>query len=75
MKISEREVMIYLDHDGQAVMGLASVDIQHPVYVQDTDDIGIWARIDRADGKHVVLIRWDYVVSLDVRDREKGVGF
>lgn len=75
MNISEREVTIFLDSDGQRVMGLAAVDTQVPVYVQDTDDIGIWARIDRPDGKHVVLIRWDYVLSLDLRDREKEVGF
>lgn len=75
MKIAEREVTIFLDKEGHDVMALASVNMQQPIYVQDTDDIGIWARIDRADGKHVVLIRWYYVVSLDFRDREKGVGF
>lgn len=27
--------------------------------------IGIWVRIDREDGEHIVLIRWDYILSVD----------
>lgn len=74
MSISEREVTILLDEDGQQVMQLASVDMKYPVYVQDTDDIGIWARIDREGGKQIVLIRWDYVLSVVFLAREKSFG-
>jgi hypothetical protein len=79
VNISQRTVTVFLDPDGQAVMGLAAV--KKPVsagltaYIQDTDDIGIWARIDRADGEHIVLIRWDYVLSVDFTAGEtKTVG-
>lgn len=75
MKINEREVTVFLDQEGQSVMGLLAVDVQIPVYVEETDDMGIWARIDRADGEHTVLIRWDYVLAVDFPSMVKRVGF
>jgi hypothetical protein len=42
VKINDNEVTLLLDQDGEAVMQLTSVDIKHPLYVQETDDIGIW---------------------------------
>lgn len=79
MNISQRSITVFLDDDGQEVMRLAAVQTSTsaglPVYVQDTDDIGIWARIDREDGKHIVLIRWDYVLTVDFPSGEtKSVG-
>jgi hypothetical protein len=74
VKINESEATVFLDADGVSVMQAAGVDVQNPVYVEDTDDMGIWARVDRPDGKHIVLIRWDYVLSLDVERKSKNVG-
>lgn len=69
MNISQRTVTIFLDEDGQSVMELAAVGLSGSstlsVYVQDTDDIGIWTRINREDGEHILLIRWDYVLAVD----------
>lgn len=78
MNISRRVVTIFVDDDGQAAMGLAAAEASFSglsVYVQDTDDIGIWARIDREDGRHIVLIRWDYVLTIDFElGEEKAAG-
>jgi hypothetical protein len=79
VNIGQRTVTVFLDQDGQSVMGLAAVTTSSstglPVYVQDTDDIGIWARIYREDGEHIILIRWDYVLSVDFAAGEtKTVG-
>ncbi|MFL6387701.1 MAG: hypothetical protein ACJ71U_09455 [Terriglobales bacterium] len=69
MNINQRRVALFLDEDGHTVLELANVPMSSAaglaVYVQDTDDIGIWARIEREDGEHIVLIRWDYVLSVD----------
>jgi hypothetical protein len=69
VNINQRRVALFLDEDGRTVLELASVPMSSAagllVYVQDTDDIGIWARIEREDGEHIVLIRWDYVLSVD----------
>ena len=79
MNVAQRTVTVFLDSDGRDVMELAAVSMSGApslqVYIQDTDDIGLWARIDREDGEHVVLIRWDYVLSLDFTAGEtKTVG-
>ena len=42
--------------------------------VDETDDMGIWIRVDRGVEKHLVLIRWDYVLSIDFQDREQPIG-
>jgi len=77
VNVSQRSITVFLDQDGQAVMELAAVRTAPaaglPVYVQDTDDIGIWARIEREDGKHVVLIRWDYVLTIDFSSGETKI--
>jgi hypothetical protein len=69
VNISQRRVAIFLDEDGRSVLDLASVPLSESagllVYVQDTDAIGIWVLIDREDGEHVLLVRWDYVLSID----------
>jgi hypothetical protein len=78
VNISQQTVTVFLDEDGRAVMELAAVTLAGSglsIYVQDTDDIGIWARIGREDGEHIVLIRWDYVLSVDfLAGQTKTVG-
>jgi hypothetical protein len=56
VNISQQTVTVFLDEDGRAVMELAAVTLAGSglsIYVQDTDDIGIWARIGREDGEHI----------------------
>jgi hypothetical protein len=69
VNISQRRVAIFLDEIGRSVLSLADIQLAETasllVYVQDTDDIGIRVRIEREDGEHVVLIRWDYILSVD----------
>jgi hypothetical protein len=69
VNISQRTVTVFLDEDGRSVLELAEVGLPSSaglsIYVQDTDDLGIWARFGRVDGEHVILIRWDYVLCVD----------
>jgi hypothetical protein len=69
VRISEREASVLLSEDGREVLQLAAVKLAESpflwVKVEDSDDIGIWIRITREDGDHLVLIRWEYVLSID----------
>ena len=69
MKINERDVSILLSPEGREVLQEAAVTVAESsflqVKVEDGDDIGIWFRIPREDGDHLLLIRWEYVVSID----------
>ena len=70
MRLSERTVTIILSDDGRRILQAAAIGPSDsaalPTYVQDTDDIGIWIRVEREDGEHVILVRWEYVLSVDL---------
>jgi hypothetical protein len=69
MKISERDAAILLTEDGREVLKHASLNVADSMFlsvrVEDSDDIGIWIRVSREDGDHLVLIRWEYILSID----------
>ena len=52
-------------------MGLVGISVGDSaaamLYVQDTDELGLWVRVERDDGPHLVLVLWDYVLSLDLK--------
>lgn len=69
MRIAQGNVAILLSDEGHEVLQLAVPELPESrvisFYVQDTDDLGIWVRIRREDGNHVLLIRWEYVLTVD----------
>ena len=67
MKIGERDITVLITDTGREVLKSLNLDdsAMQWLYVQDTDDMGIWARVPREDGNHLVLIRWDFVLALD----------
>jgi hypothetical protein len=67
VKVGERDIAVLLSEEGQQVLKALNLpdSAMQWLYVQDTDDMGIWARMPREDGNHFVLIRWDFVLSLD----------
>ncbi len=70
MKLAERQVAVVLSQEGQAALQLAGVDVgEGPLpefLVEETDEIGMWVRVARQDGDHTLLIRWEFVLSLDL---------
>ncbi|HLW78471.1 MAG TPA: hypothetical protein VKU44_02630 [Terriglobia bacterium] len=69
MTVAQRTVGVILSDDGREVLRLAEYNLPDAgaalMYVQDVDDLGLWVRIQRADAEHVLLVRWEYVLSLD----------
>ena len=69
MKISERDAAVLLTDDGREVLKHAAVNVDESMFlavrVEDTDEIGIWIRMSREDGDHLLLVRWEYVLSMD----------
>jgi len=48
-------------------MGVGTVEGSLPMFfVDETDDVGIWVRILREDAEHIFLVRWEYVLAVDV---------
>jgi len=79
VKVSERDVLVLLNEEGRQVFELAALNLTESpfawVKVEDSDELGIWIRVDREDGDHLVLIRWEYILSMDfVVGRPKTLG-
>ena len=79
MRVSGQTVTIILSDQGRRVLQLAAVTLpESPALlanVRDTDDLGIWINLTREDGEHIFLIRWEYVLSVDlVAGETKTVG-
>ena len=69
MKVSQRTVAIVLSEEGHDALQVAVPNLPESrvvwFYVQDTDEIGMWVRVKREDGEHPLVVRWEYVLSLD----------
>ena len=79
MKIAERDVSVLLSDEGREVFQLAALDLTESpfvwVRVEDSDENGLWIRVEREDGDHLVLIRWEYILSMDfIVGRPKSLG-
>jgi len=78
VNIAGQRVSILLDSDGRAVLELSGVHFaDSPALLADvdeTDDLGIWIKVERDDGGHLVLVRWDYVLSVDFLEAEQPIG-
>ena len=77
MKLIQRTVTIVLSDDARPALERAALTVPDPptltAFVQDTDDLGIWVRVGRTDGDHIVLVRWEYILSVDLPGGETKV--
>jgi hypothetical protein len=79
MKLAGRDVQVVLSEDGQSALRLAGLELpETPLTgfsVEETDEMGIWVRVTRDDEIHSLLIRWEFVRSLDLlREKRRGIG-
>jgi hypothetical protein len=78
VNIGKQTITVFLDEDGRAILETAGVEVVSEsqavvVKVAETDDLGIWIQVNRSDAKHLVLIRWEYVLSVDLPDRKQPI--
>jgi len=70
VRVGERTLALLLSEDGRKVLELAALNLAESsfllVYVEESDDLGLWARVSREDGDHLILVRWEYVLAIDV---------
>lgn len=75
MKLSGQTVTFLLTEDGRQVLSHASVGLPESnlltVSVEESEDMGLWIRIPREDQMHFLLIRWEYILSIDL---QSGMG-
>ncbi len=82
MKLEKQEATILVTEDGKQVLMLAVVSLQSDgnallVRIEESEDLGLWLRLDRQDGSHFFLLRWEYILAVDLADtvtRTIGLG-
>lgn len=68
MRLSQRRIGLWLNKSGvsERVAEFAELPADPFVDVLDSDEHGLWVKTNRADGAHVVLVRWEYIALVDV---------
>lgn len=70
MKLAGKQATVLLTDDGRQVVQLAKIGLPETnlllVVVHETEDLGIWIRIERGKEEHCFLLRWEYVLGVDV---------
>ena len=61
---------MYLTDDGKAILQLASVKLPDSnvfsVLIEESEDLGLWVRLPREDQMHLFLLRWEYILGVDL---------
>ncbi len=72
MKFAGQTVTVILTEDGVQVLKLGATGLPEShsitVLVEESEDLGISIKLPRADEIHFFLLRWDYIVALDMPD-------
>jgi hypothetical protein len=70
MKLADKHVGAVISQEGQAALELAGLDVLEVSFidflVDETDDLGMWVRVNREGGEHTLLVRWEFILALDV---------
>jgi hypothetical protein len=75
VNLSGQAATVILTEDGRQTLSLADVDTsdspQMRVSVEESEDLGLWIRVPRDGQMHVFLLRWEYILGIDL---ESGKG-
>lgn len=79
MRFETQSAELLLAEDGRRVLELAGLTLPDktlvPVVIKESEDLGLWIELRREDGIHLFLLRWEYVIGIDLPGRmEKPMG-
>jgi hypothetical protein len=79
LRVSPITAAILLSEEGLNALRIALPDLPDSplifLFVQETDELGLWVRVKRKTEDHVLLIRWEFVLTIDLPAAEvKTVG-
>ena len=76
MKLAGKTATVLLTEDGRQVLQLAKIGLPETdlllVVVQETEDLGVGIRIERGQQDRFFLLRWEYVLGIDVPNETAG---
>ena len=76
MKLAGKQASVILTEDGRRVVELAKIGLPETslllVVIHETEDLGIWIRVERGAEEHCFLLMWEYVLGIDVPSESTG---
>jgi hypothetical protein len=70
VKLAGQTVAVILTEEGRQVLNLAAVSLpENPriiVSVEESEDLGLWVRLSREGHLHLFLLRWEYILGIDL---------
>ena len=70
MRLAGQAIAVILTEEGKQVLSLASVGLPESnmllVSVEESEDLGLWLRFSREDRIHFFLLRWEYILGVDL---------
>ena len=70
INLEEQSVIIHLNDEGRRILRQVGVTVPDTpgvqFDVQEVSNYGLWIRLDYSDGRHMLLVRWDYILAMDV---------
>lgn len=70
MKLAGQAVKVLVADDGEQVLKIAGVSLPDSnllsISIEESEDLGLWVRIPREDQMHLFLLRWEYILGIDV---------
>lgn len=76
MRISQADASVLPSDEGRVILATADILVEPlcwlEVDVVESEDLGLWIRIERGGMTHLVLLRWEYILAVDLIDRLRG---
>jgi hypothetical protein len=70
VRLSGQPAAILVSPDGEDVLRLAGVNLNDEgpfsVVIEESEDLGLWIRLHRKDQMHLFLLRWEYILGIDL---------
>ena len=71
MNLASKTAFLFLSEEGREVLRGASIhcDPERPLRadIVESEDLGLWIKAFRQRGEHHFLLRWEYVLGIEVQ--------
>jgi hypothetical protein len=79
LKLAGETAVIVLSEGGRQALqaaGLAVPESDALLFsIEESEDLGLWVRVEREDGIHLVLLRWEFINLVEIPARDiRGAG-
>jgi hypothetical protein len=75
VRISEADASVLLSEDGRAILATVDILVESLCWLEidvvESEELGLWIRVERAGKMHFLLLRWDFILAIDVEQQAR----